>query len=96
MMKEDERPWPFYFNLPSGAGTATILLPGGATVEDVKRLALFVYTDDERRLMVCQAGEMLAAGRRARALADAERSAPADDFPIVRGIRAAMPRVAEE
>jgi hypothetical protein len=35
---------PFYLNLPSGAGTATIILPADATPEDVKALAAFVYT----------------------------------------------------
>jgi hypothetical protein len=41
---------PYYLNLPSGTGTATIHLPENATVEDVKSLARFIYTDDKHRL----------------------------------------------
>lgn len=43
---------PFYYALPSGAGTATLHLPESATAEDVKALSAFVFTTDERRLAV--------------------------------------------
>jgi hypothetical protein len=43
---------PFYFVLPSGAGTATIHLPANATAEDVQSLARFVFTSETQRLAV--------------------------------------------